>query len=291
MDAKTSEFGILLRLWRTERRLSQSELAMAAETPSRHISFLETGRANPSRNMVERLSVALDIPLRERNQLFRAAGFADLAIGRSLAEDELAMLRSAVMLMMTAHDPYPSLVINRSWEIVDANGSARRLLAMVEEHFPLDRTDAPVSLFDLMLSPNGLRPYIANWEDYARQLIQRVYRETLSPMDLRRCLKRIGEFPDIPVDWWSLDVRYRVAPVFAVNLALGELSLSFFSVIASIAAPREILAEELRVETMFPADIPTDKYLRMSVVDPAPHPANSRSIDTAFNPDNSDTTS
>ena len=255
-------FGSLLRSWRTQRRFSQAVLASAAETPSRHISFLETGRARPSREMVERLSTALEIPLRERNQMMRAAGFADAYADRRLDGEGMVMLRAAVLKMMTAHDPYPSLVIDRHWTVVDANKSARKMLSLVGPAFRLDQPEHPVNLFDLMFSTDGLRPYVENWEDYARQTIQRLHREALSPADLRAGLNRIRRYPDLPSDWWARDVTYEVAPVFALRLALPNQKLSFFSVVATVAVPTDVIAQELRVETLFPADAETEACMR-----------------------------
>lgn len=221
-------FGELLKSWRGERRPSQAGLAHAIETPPRHVSYLETGRARPSREMVGRLSTALQIPLRDRNLLLRAAGFADVYADRNITDQEMAMLREAVMRMMTAHDPYPSLAVDRQWNIADLNPSARKMLAPVAEAFPLDRPDDPVNMFDLTFSPDGLRPFVANWEDYARMAIQRLHREALSPDDLRSGLDRIRKYPDLPEDWWAFDVRYALGPTFSLRMKYGEIELAFF---------------------------------------------------------------
>lgn len=255
-------FGALLRSWRHERGLSQSALALQAQTPARHVSFLETGRANPSRDMITRLSTALDVPLREQDLMFRAAGFLDQRSSRSLDDTDMHLLRQAVLHMMTAYDPYPALVINRDWQIVDANTSARRTLALVQAAHPLDDPARPANVIDLLLSPDGLRPLIENWDTCARQLIQRLHREALSPADLRRAMARVRRHPDLPDDWWSLEVNYDVKPVSVVHLRLGTERLSFFTVIAALAAPADALAQELRVETLFPANDETEKFLR-----------------------------
>ena len=259
---RTPDFGALLRSWRAERRLSQAGLAHAIETPPRHVSFLETGRARPSREMVTRLSTALQIPLRDRNLLLRAAGFADLYAERDISAAEMATLREAVIRMMTAHDPYPAFAVDRHWNIADLNASARRMMAPVADAFPLDQPDRPVNMLDLTFSPDGMRPFITNWEDYARQAIQRLHREALSPADVRAGLDRLRRYPDLPRDWWAFDVRYAVAPAFTIRMRIGDRALAFFSVMASIAVPTDLLAQELRVETLFPTDAETERACR-----------------------------
>lgn len=261
---RTPEFGALLRSWRAERRLSQAGLAHAIETPPRHVSFLETGRAKPSREMVARLSAALHIPLRDRNLMLRAAGFADVYAGHDMSDDEMAMLRQAVTRLMTAHDPYPSLVVDRHWNIADMNASARRMTSLAGDAFPPGQ---PLNILDLTFSQDGMRPFIANWEDYARHAIQRLHREALAPADLRAALDRIRQYPDLPQDWWAFDVCYAVAPVFTIQMRVGDLRRAFFSVMASISAPTDLLAQELRVETLFPADAETERALKAAAAD------------------------
>ena len=232
------------------------------ETPARHLSFLETGRAQPSREMVGRLSTALEIPLRDRNLMFRAAGFADLYADRPIEADEMEMLRDAVGRLMTAHDPYPSFGVDRHWTIQDLNRSARAMLAAVAAHFPLDDPARPVNMLDLTFSPHGLRPVIENWEDYVRQAIQRLHREALSPADIRQGLDRVRRYPDLPPNWWAFDVQYAIHPVFPLRTKNGDQRLSFFSVVAAVAVPTDTLAQELKVETLFPADRDTERCLR-----------------------------
>ncbi|MEM8798025.1 MAG: helix-turn-helix transcriptional regulator [Pseudomonadota bacterium] len=259
------EFGPLLRSWRTERRLSQADLAHAIATPPRHVSFLETGRANPSREMVSRLSAALEIPLRQRNLLMKAAGFADLYGERDISDHEMRMLQKAVLKMMTAHDPYPAFAIDRHWNLRDMNASGRKMWAPIAEAFPLDNPKLPPNMLDATYSPDGFRRFMVNWEDYARQSIQRIHREALSPVDLDAALDRISVYPDLPEDWWAFDVSYALDPVFTVRMEIAGRALSFFSVMASIAVPTATLAQELRVETMFPSDEVTENMLQTMV--------------------------
>ena len=262
IETSVSEFGCLLRSWRAVRNMSQESLAHAVQTPPRHVSFLETGRSAPSRDMVNRLSVALKIPLRERNHLFRKAGFADVYLDRAITSSEMAMLQRAVAQLMTAHDPYPSFAIDRHWNIRATNSSAAKMLAPVQSTFPLDDPDTPINMLDLAFSPAGLRPYVRNWDDYARQAIQRLHREALTPDDLEAGLRRIRQFPDVPQDWWAFDVSYVIQPAFTIRMHSEGHDLAFFSVVATVAVPTDPLAQELRVETLFPADVATETCLR-----------------------------
>ncbi|WP_424992668.1 helix-turn-helix domain-containing protein [Oceaniradius stylonematis] len=253
-------FGDLLRSWRADRQLSQAELALSVETPSRHISFLETGRSKPSRDMVFRLSVALQIPLRDRNLLLRAAGLADAYAVGDIASDDMSPIHGAVIRLMTAHDPNPSFAIDRSWDIVEMNASARFLVSQL-----IGGTAASLNILDLAFSPDGLRPHVQNWEDFARQTVQRIHREALGPTDLRNALDRIKRHPALPDRWWNFDVRYAPNPVFPVRLNIGGAKLELFSVIASIAMPTNALAQELHVETFFPVDEGSEAFLKRLV--------------------------
>jgi len=259
--ALTPEFGQVLKSWRTARRLSQADLANTIETPSRHVSFLETGRSKPSREMVARLAAAMEIPLSDQNLMLRSAGFADIYLQSELTQSEMDLLKRTVSRMMQAHDPFPSFVIDRDWNIRDVNQSARQMMGLIAEAFPLDFEGNGLNILDVAFSHNGLRPYITNWDDYARQAIQRIHRECLSPQDLRRALDRIARYPDLPADWWKLDVQYALSPVFPLRMKNDEQEMNFFSVVAAIASPTGILAQELRVETLFPADNKTEHAL------------------------------
>jgi transcriptional regulator with XRE-family HTH domain len=253
-------FGDLLRSWRTERQLSQADLALTVETPSRHISFLETGRSKPSRDMVFRLSAALGIPLRDRNLLLRAAGLADAYAVHEITSDEMSTVHGAVIRLMTAHDPNPSFAIDRSWNIVDMNASAQFLVAHLAGGL-VSNSKTHLNVLDLAFDPQGLRPNVENWEDFASQTVQRLHREALCPEDLRTALDRIKRYPDLPDRWWDFDVKYTPKPVFPICLDLAGGKLSLFSVIASIAMPTNALAQELRVETFFPVDDEAEAFL------------------------------
>jgi transcriptional regulator with XRE-family HTH domain len=257
----TTSFGEALRYWRARRRLSQAQLAGDIATPSRHISFLETGRATPSRDMIRRLCQALDIPLREQNALYRAAGLADAFPVTPLESREASQLRAMLKRLLNSHDPAPALMIDRQWRVRDVNQGARAILAPFAARFPLLEAEPSLTILDLIFSPDGLRPVIQNWPDYARYTIQRLHRESLTPDDLAAALARLRHYPDVPGNWWSFDGDYTVEASFPLRLHLGGAALTFTSMIASVSVPTDALAQELRAELHFPADAATEAAL------------------------------
>ena len=256
-----ADFGALLRSWRRERHLSQADLANDVGTPSRHISFLETGRARPSRTMVARLVSSLRIPIRDRNGLLRAAGFADQYPEQDIADFESSELRQAVTRIMNAQSPCPAFVIDRSWNVLDANGSGKAMLELVSEEFPHDPPATVINLVDAALSPSGFKHYIVDWEAFARQFIQRLHRESASDQVLADRMARVRDAIELPDDWWAFDVAHTERPFFPIRMRMGGNDMTFFGVVAAVALPTNALAQELRVETLFPADDATERLL------------------------------
>jgi len=170
-----AQFGTHLKDWRRARRLSQLDLALMADVSARHVSFLETGRARPSRDMVLRLARTLEVPLKERNDLLSAAGFAPAYRARDLSDAELTPLRHAIEHLLAGHDPYPAYVLDRTWDLVDANVGARRLLGGL---LPADApADARPNMVRLLLKPGPLRDAMVNWDEVARLTLLRLRRE------------------------------------------------------------------------------------------------------------------
>lgn len=258
---KSHEFGALLRFWRAERRLSQADLAHDIETPPRHISFLETGRANPSRNMVARVASALDVPLRDRNALLKAAGYADVYSTHALSDAEMLQLRQAVTHMIKAQNPYPSFVIDSRWNVLDANDGGQDVMALVADEFPFEPSVTPVNMLDAVFSPDGFRSHISNWERYARHFIQRLHRQSASGQELDKILDRVRTHSGLPSDWWKFDVGYVDTPMLPIEMIINGHDMTFFTVVSAIALPTSALAQELMVETMFPANAETEALL------------------------------
>ena len=203
--------GELLRHWRGVRRLSQLALALEAETTARHVSFIETGRSQPSRAMVLRLARVLDVPIRERNQLMLAAGYAPVYAETGLAADGAALVAAALERMLDQHEPYPAVVMDRYWNILDRNQAAQRLFDWLMG----DRAgDGPANLIRRFFDPHGLRPYVANWEVAAGALLQRVHREALGGVPDARTSELLAEvlaYPGVPQAWRVPDLDAAVA--------------------------------------------------------------------------------
>ncbi|HEU5191666.1 MAG TPA: helix-turn-helix transcriptional regulator [Methylomirabilota bacterium] len=267
--ARLSPFGTLLRQWRERRRLSQLGLAMEAEVSTRHLSFVETGRAQPSREMVLLLARALDVPARARNELLTAAGFAPIYRERGLEAPELADVRRALEFMLRQQEPFPALVLDGGWNIVLSNGGAQRLLSLYLAPAEIAALGPPNAM-RLFYHPRGMRPYIVNWEPTAAALIQWLHRDVMRGVgepETGRLLEELLSYPDVPRQWRVLDLDAARAPFLAVELVKGDVRLSFFSLLAGLGVPYDITLHELRVECFFPADQASETRLRRLAAD------------------------
>lgn len=251
--------GTLLRRWRTTRRLSQEALAAQAEVSQRHLSWLETGRSRPSREMVLVLASALDVPLRERNALLLAAGFAPAYRELDLDAPALAPARRALDHLLRSAEPYPALVMNRRWELVFGNGPFRALTAAV-----LGRPIAAgENLLDLTLHPDGLGRVVVNRAALARTFLLRVQRDAVATGDpeQRALLARLEAIPGVPPDWRH--EAWHTPPVAAtVDVLLGGVALSLFTTLTSLGTATDVGLAELHLEHWFPADDATEVALR-----------------------------
>jgi transcriptional regulator with XRE-family HTH domain len=244
---------VLLRHWRSVRRVSQLDLALDAEISTRHLSCLETGRAQPSREMVLRLAEALQVPLRERNALLLAAGYAPLYRHTGLDAPELQAASRAVELLMAQLEPNPVLVLDRCWNTVRMNAGARRILAL----FPGCDSGTPHNGPRLVFDPQGLRPFIENWEEVAARIIRRIHREAAdNPSDegLQRYLEHLLSYPDVPSRWRMLDLDGMPPPFLTINYKWKNSTLRFFSTLTTLGTPLDVALQDLRIETLFPAD-------------------------------------
>jgi transcriptional regulator with XRE-family HTH domain len=246
-------FGDLLRHWRSVRRLSQLDLSLNADISTRHLSCVETGRAQPSQEMVLRLAEALQVPLRERNALLLAAGYAPLYRHTDLSAPDLQAARRAVELFTVQLEPNPVLVLDRYWNILGMNAGAKRILAL----FPGCDSVTPLNGPRLVFHPQGLRPYIENWEVIAARIIRRVHREaTDNPSDktMKCFLEELLSYPDAPSPWRMLDLDGTPPPFLTINYRWKNTVLSWFSTLTTLGTPLDVALQELRIETLFPAD-------------------------------------
>jgi transcriptional regulator with XRE-family HTH domain len=255
-DAKS--FGDHLRQWRQRRRLSQMDLALDAEISTRHLSFLETGRAQPSREMVLKLAEQLETPLRERNVLLMAAGFAPVFVERALDDPALAPARKAIDLILKGHEPYPALVVDLRWNLVAANSAVPPLMAGVDPEL----LAAPANVMRLALHPKGLAPRIANFAEWRAHLLERLKAQVAITGDpgLIDLLVEVQSYPVPPAPDRRPEDFGGVAVPF--QLMTDDGVLSFYSTTTVFGAAVDITLSELSLETFFPADAATAQAIR-----------------------------
>jgi transcriptional regulator with XRE-family HTH domain len=253
----TRAVGDLLRDWRRRRRLSQLELSNEAGISTRHLSFLETGRSRPSRDMILRLTERLDVPLRERNGLLMAAGFAPVYRERSIDAPEMRPARQALNKVLDGHEPYPALVVDRGWNLLMANNAAMLFL----ENVPEELVRPPVNVHRLALHPRGLAARVVNLPEVRAHLVARMARLVALTGDeelkaLHEETKAYGGGED--------DVPHEPAHdiVLPTRLRYGDRVLSFFSTVTTFGTAADVTLAELAIEAFFPADDETADYLR-----------------------------
>lgn len=260
LDQDPRAFGRLLKEWRRVRRMSQLDVALDAAISPRHMSFVESGRSVPSREMVVTLSETLDVPMRERNALLHAAGYAPLYPERALGSSELTQVRQALARVLEHHEPYPAVVLDRQWNVVQTNRAALRLFSLFVD---LDALPTPRNLLRSMFDPAALRPWIGNWETVSATLMQRVFREAVGGVPDPRVLRLLEElqaYPGTPAPRW--DATTTPLPFHPVQFRKGTIQLSFFSMVTTVGAPFDITAQELRIEAFFPSDDGTERFAR-----------------------------
>jgi transcriptional regulator with XRE-family HTH domain len=263
----TPNFGHLLRDWRQHRRLSQLALSSRSGISQRHISFLETGRAKPSRPTVIALSDALDIPLRERNALLQRSGFAPAYGEAPLNGQTMTLFREALNLALEHHEPYPALVLDGRWNMIMANQGALRFFAQfVDPIAALAAIGSPTDfqIVRLCLDERALKPFIVNWGDLVYSFLQRARRALLlNPNDplLPGLVEEILDTPGAPAGWRAPDWSSPPAP--AINLAMRsrDATYSLFTMLAHFGSPQDVTVEELSVESFYPADEATKARL------------------------------
>ena len=250
--------GDLLRRWREQRRLSQLELALQAEVSTRHLSFVETGRASPSREMVLHLAEQLEVPLRERNALLLAAGYAPVYVETSLDSPHMLAVRSAVRDILAAHEPNPAVVFDRHWNIVDANASLPVFTEGVAEFL----LTPPINVLRLSLHPRGAAPSIVNLGQWRAHLLGRLRRQIARTTDpeLVQLYTEARAYP-CEMEEPLVDVPGPGDVVVPLRFRSGDQELAFFSTVAVFGTPLDITVEELAIELFFPSDTATAAFL------------------------------
>ncbi len=259
-------FGPMLRTWRRRRGASQLALALQSGVSQRHVSFLESGRAKPSREMVVQLSTALDVPLRQRNAMLLAAGFAPVYRESNLAAPELTPVRRAIDHMLKQQEPYPAVVIDRLWNLLQANEAANAFTVFLFEGPPSPPPPGKApNLLRWILDPKALRSRISNWEEVARYLVSTTYAEILAAGGEPKALSFIEEimaYPDVPASFRKLRFEDRPAPMLTIDYLVGGKALSVFTTIATLGTPQDITLQEVRIECFFPADDRSDALFK-----------------------------
>ena len=249
--------GDLIREWRQRRRLSQLDLAIAANVSSRHLSFVETGRSRPTSEMILHLAEHLEVPLRDRNALLLAGGYAPAYSERTLAAPELQAVTKALKRVLAGHEPYPAAVVNRWWELVDANAG----IALFTGDVRPELLEPPVNVLRLSLHPDGMAPRIANLPEWRAHLLARLHRQAeatgdprlfslYSELEAYPAGQGVQAQPPAPADV-VVPLRYRTP----------RAELSFLSITAVIGTPMDVTVEELAIESFYPADDQTAKAL------------------------------
>ena len=250
--ASRPQVGQLIREWRVRRSLSQLGLASGAAVSARHLSFIETGRARPSREMILHLAERLEVPLRERNRLLLAAGFAPAYGERPVDSDEMNVVRAALERFLSAHEPYPAIVVDRRWNLVLANDA----VAFLTEGVAPSLLEPPANALRATLHPDGMAPRILNFDEWSGHLVHRLRREidTTGDPELAVLLQEVLGYPGVrdeppPVD---LDAAARI--VLPLHLHHRAGTLSFFGTVTTFGTPTDVTLAELSVEAFYPAD-------------------------------------
>ncbi|WP_035374749.1 helix-turn-helix domain-containing protein, partial [Pseudoduganella violaceinigra] len=262
-----SDYAAAMRYWRGKRGMSQLRLSAESGISQRHISFLESGRSQPSREIILKLGSVLDIPLRQRNVMLLAAGFAPAYQERKLSDPEMGAVKQAIDFMLRQQAPYPALVVDRLWNLLLHNGPAaamiRWLLDMPPEA-PLPR-DGSVNVIRLILDPEGLRRHIVNWEEVSADLLQWVQREAMGDgpgSEASTLLDELLAIPGIRAASRTPNLDRRALPFLPFTLRKDGVELNLFTTITTLGTPHDVTVHELRLEAFFPADEATAEWFR-----------------------------
>ena len=265
MTVQPKSFGARLRWWRARRGLSQLDLAGAAGTSQRHLSFLESGRTAPSQAMVLTLAAALDLPLRQQNALLLAAGYAPVWRESELTAPGLAQVNGALDQILAQQEPFPAFVVDRRWNLLRANDGAARLTEFLMGPAPVNPAPAKaVNLADALVSPEGLRPFIVNWEEVALHFLRGVQADAIADgtPETAALLRRLVAYPGLPALSQAPFLEEPPGPVLAMHFRKGDTTLRLFTTIATLGTPQDVTLQEIRIENFFAADEATARIIR-----------------------------
>lgn len=251
--------GDLLRGWRNRRAMSQADLAFEAGISIKHLSFVETGKAAGSREILLQLAAALGLSLRDRNALLEAGGFARQFGERDLSAPEVADARRAIDLLLARHEPFPAIVTDRQWNVLQANRAATRLMTLL---LGAARMTRPLNHMRMFLCPDELRPYVENWPDVAAALMVRARHEAMAaPLDLalQSTWRELTKLPDVAAPHFKDSET--PGPLCEVRLRKGDVGIALIGAVLTLGTPQDVTLQELRVEMFMPADAASEATL------------------------------
>jgi len=261
-----ADFATALRYRRDKRGYTQLRLSSESGISQRHISFLESGRSQASREMVLKLGIVLDIPLRERNVMLLAAGYAPAYRERRLSDPELSAVKQALDFMLAQQAPYPALVVDRLWNLVMANAPAAMMMRwLLEMPNGAPLPSEGVNVLKLMLDPNGVRKHLQNWEDVCADLLHWIQREAMSDglgSEAANLLDELTALPGISETTRVANLDARALPFLPMQIRKDGVALNLFTSIATMGTPHDVTVHELRIESFFPADEATARWFR-----------------------------
>ena len=263
-DQYFSDFPAALRYWRSKRGYSQLQLSNIGAVSQRHLSFLESGRSQPSKEIILKLGQVLEIPLRQRNVMLLAAGFAPAYQERKLADPELTPVRQALDFMLSQQAPYPALVVDRLWNLQLSNRPAETLIKWLLD-MPADQTvpgNGALNVPRLMLEPGALRPFIVNVDEVGADMLHWIQREAMSDGPGSEATALLAELVGLYGRPAAQGPERDGLPFVPVKLRKGEVELNLFTTIATLGTPRDVTLHELRIESFFPADAPTAAWFQ-----------------------------
>lgn len=271
--APPGELGDLLRYWRDVRGVSQLDLSLEAGVSQRQISFIESGRSVPGRDTLLTLAQTLDVPLRERNALLLAGGYAPVYSEAPWNAQEMHGVIRALERVVRQHEPFPAIVMDRHWNVLMTNDAAPRFF---DCFIDMASREGPRNMLHLIFDPQGMRPFVADWDTVSQSLLQRVYRESVGHMvdaGTRRLLDELLAYPDVPRDWNAHRGTSGAStmPVIPMGFISEGVVLRYFSMVTIVGAPQNVVAQELRLECMFPADEETEARHRQLLAAHAKH--------------------
>ena len=260
-----NDFGAMLRHWREARRFSQLDLALQADISSKHVSFLETGRNRPSRQMILRLTQAMDIPLRDRNALLHAAGFAPAYAESAIDAPAIHQAGEALERILEKQEPYPAIVLDAEWRLVRRNHAAAALADLFLPGGPATGVNA----LELLFSPDGLQPFVVNWPELSALLLMRLWRDATAPGASgrqRELLETLERLPTTPKQWRRLAADLPTGPTVDMILRKDGTEYAFFTTITTFGTAQDVTLSELRIESYFPSNEATRTLCRSWMV-------------------------